>query len=470
MSRGQDESITVFLGDLSRDATKEEVEKTFSYYGKLRNVWLSRSPWGYGFIDFEDQRDAADAVKALDGKMICGSRVRVEFSHGRGRSNRGGRVRRRSGSRSPRTRKPFSPHDVCYECGDRGHYAYDCEIRLRRQRRMRSSSRSKSRSRSRSPRQTANGHSSRRDDKSRSRSESNRSSKDRERSYSRSRSRSRSRSDSPARSKERRSRSRTRSRSRSRVIDVNDDPNCAKCDGRAVCIRLLNKSGVSCVCLPGFALSSSTGRCILQEIPYNGICDSRYECFNGGYCSNVTSKCVCLSGYGGLMCELDINECAINDRICGSYSCTNLPGDYKCDCDFFHSGKQCQKISAVGLFVVIISSIAVVLIFIFLVLFAIRTFFTYRLSQRVSRERELQIQNPCLATLTTGGMRGDDLLSNGLSFIRPVGHRIYVPMETSFVNAMRYQANIDDDEKKQIESPPKYITNLDDSVININSN
>ncbi len=60
--------------------------------------------------------------------MICGSRVRVEFSHGRGRSNRGGserggggggggRSRRRSSSRSPRSRKPFSPHDVCYECG-----------------------------------------------------------------------------------------------------------------------------------------------------------------------------------------------------------------------------------------------------------------------------------------------------------------------------------------------------------------
>lgn len=50
-------------------------------------------------------------------RMICGSRVRVEFSHGRGRSNRSDRVRRRSGSRSPRSRKPFNPHDVCYECG-----------------------------------------------------------------------------------------------------------------------------------------------------------------------------------------------------------------------------------------------------------------------------------------------------------------------------------------------------------------
>jgi hypothetical protein len=88
------------------------------------------------------------------------------------------------------------------------------------------------------------------------------------------------------------------------------------------------------------------------------------------------------------------------------------------------------------------------------------------------RERELQLQNPCMATLTTGGMMGDDPLSNGPSFIRPIGHRIYVPMETSFVNATRFQAHMDDDEKKQISSspPPKYVTNLDDSVINMTSN
>jgi len=48
------------------------------------------------------------------------------------------------------------------------------------------------------------------------------------------------------------------------VITQADDPNCAKCDTRAVCIRLSNESGVSCVCLPGFALSPSTGHCVLQ--------------------------------------------------------------------------------------------------------------------------------------------------------------------------------------------------------------
>ncbi|CAF3775130.1 unnamed protein product [Rotaria magnacalcarata] len=238
------------------------------------------------------------------------------------------------------------------------------------------------------------------------------------------------------------------------VIGQADDPNCAQCGTGTVCIRLSNETGVSCVCLPGFARSSSTGRCVLQ-----------------GYCSNVTSKCVCLSGYGGLMCELDINECAANDRICGSFTCINLSGDYKCDCDFFHAGKRCQNISGIGLFVLIISLIVVILIIGFLVLFAIRTFLTYRLSKRVSREHELQLQNPCMATLTTGGMMGDDSLGNGLSFIRPIGHRIYVPMQTSFANATRMQASQDDEDKRRISlPPPKHdSSNFGQSMDNITS-
>ena len=60
-----------------------------------------------------------------------------------------------------------------------------------------------------------------------------------------------------------------------------------------------------------------------------------------------------------------------------------------------------------------------------------------------------------MATLTTGGMIGDDPLGNRSSFVRPMGHRIYVPMETSFVNAMRFQGELDDEEKKG-HGPPKY--------------
>lgn len=68
---------------------------------------------------------------------ICGSRVRVEHSTGKVRPKpwlRGGRPPRSGG------RRPFHPDDKCYECGGRGHYAYDC---TRRGRSHRSSKRSR---------------------------------------------------------------------------------------------------------------------------------------------------------------------------------------------------------------------------------------------------------------------------------------------------------------------------------------
>jgi RNA recognition motif-containing protein len=50
------------------DASKEDLESAFGYYGPLRSVWVARNPPGFAFIDFEDIRDAEDAVRNLDGK------------------------------------------------------------------------------------------------------------------------------------------------------------------------------------------------------------------------------------------------------------------------------------------------------------------------------------------------------------------------------------------------------------------
>nr|XP_034827183.1 serine/arginine-rich splicing factor 7-like isoform X2 [Maniola hyperantus] len=123
MSRHGD--CKVYVGDLGNNASKPELEDAFSYYGPLRNVWVARNPPGFAFVEFEDARDAEDAVRGLDGRTICGCRARVEMSNGsRGHGGRGP---------PPRSRLPPRPYDDrCYDCGGRGHYARDCSRRRRR--------------------------------------------------------------------------------------------------------------------------------------------------------------------------------------------------------------------------------------------------------------------------------------------------------------------------------------------------
>ena len=57
----------VYVGDLGYGCAKQELEEVFSKYGVLRNVWVARKPPGFAFVEFEDSRDAEDAVRALDG-------------------------------------------------------------------------------------------------------------------------------------------------------------------------------------------------------------------------------------------------------------------------------------------------------------------------------------------------------------------------------------------------------------------
>lgn len=55
----------VYVGDLGNNASKQELEDAFGYYGPLRNVWVARNPPGFAFVEFEDARDAEDAIRGL---------------------------------------------------------------------------------------------------------------------------------------------------------------------------------------------------------------------------------------------------------------------------------------------------------------------------------------------------------------------------------------------------------------------
>ncbi|ELU13011.1 hypothetical protein CAPTEDRAFT_223451 [Capitella teleta] len=141
----------IYVGDLPRDASERELERAFSYYGPLKNVWVARNPPGFAFIEYEDPRDADDAVRSLDGSTICGVRARVEHSTGKVRPKpwmrRGGPPGRGGGG-------SYGRHDDRPSYGGGGarrrrSYSRSRSRSYERRDKKRSYSRSRSRSRSR---------------------------------------------------------------------------------------------------------------------------------------------------------------------------------------------------------------------------------------------------------------------------------------------------------------------------------
>uniref|UniRef100_A0A803JRG4 Serine/arginine-rich-splicing factor 4 n=2 Tax=Xenopus tropicalis TaxID=8364 RepID=A0A803JRG4_XENTR len=67
----------VYIGRLSHRARERDVERFFKGFGKIVEVDLKN---GYGFVEFEDSRDAEDAVYEMNGRELCGERVIVEHA------------------------------------------------------------------------------------------------------------------------------------------------------------------------------------------------------------------------------------------------------------------------------------------------------------------------------------------------------------------------------------------------------
>ncbi|KAF4364463.1 hypothetical protein F8388_007040 [Cannabis sativa] len=83
-------SRTLYVGNLPGDIREREVEDLFYKYGRIAHIDLKVPPRppGYAFVEFEDARDAEDAIRGRDGYDFDGHRLRVELAHGgRGHSS-----------------------------------------------------------------------------------------------------------------------------------------------------------------------------------------------------------------------------------------------------------------------------------------------------------------------------------------------------------------------------------------------
>ncbi|XP_061638138.1 serine/arginine-rich splicing factor 1A isoform X2 [Phyllopteryx taeniolatus] len=81
----------IYVGNLPPDIRTKDVEEVFYKYGTIRDIDLKNRRGGppFAFIEFEDPRDAGDAVYGRDGYDYDGYRLRVEFPRS-GRGTRGG--------------------------------------------------------------------------------------------------------------------------------------------------------------------------------------------------------------------------------------------------------------------------------------------------------------------------------------------------------------------------------------------
>ncbi|XP_035285094.1 serine/arginine-rich splicing factor 10 [Anguilla rostrata] len=127
-------NTSLFIRNISDETRPEDMRREFGRYGPIVDVYIpvdfyTRRPRGFAYIQFEDVRDAEDALHNLDRKWVCGRQIEIQFAQGDRKTPNQMKGKER---RSPRS---FSRYDDYERDG----------------RRRRSRSRSYERRRSRSP-------------------------------------------------------------------------------------------------------------------------------------------------------------------------------------------------------------------------------------------------------------------------------------------------------------------------------
>lgn len=79
---------TLFIARLSYMTDEHKIKREMEQYGPVKNVALvydslTQKPRGYGFIEFEHERDMKTAYKHADGRKIDNRRVLVDVERGR---------------------------------------------------------------------------------------------------------------------------------------------------------------------------------------------------------------------------------------------------------------------------------------------------------------------------------------------------------------------------------------------------
>ena len=85
--------MNIYVGNLLREATEDDVRKAFEAFGQVSTVKIITDRYtgdsrGFGFVEMPDHQEAKSAISGLDGKDLRGRNLKV--NEARPREDRGG--------------------------------------------------------------------------------------------------------------------------------------------------------------------------------------------------------------------------------------------------------------------------------------------------------------------------------------------------------------------------------------------
>ncbi|KAI5675111.1 hypothetical protein M9H77_06061 [Catharanthus roseus] len=116
--RSRDAPTSLLVRNLRRDCRPEDLRRPFGQFGPVKDIYLPRDyytgePRGFGFVQYVEPADAAEAKYQMDGQVFQGRQLTVVFAEEnrkkpqemRSRERGGGRIyeRRRSPARYSRS-------------------------------------------------------------------------------------------------------------------------------------------------------------------------------------------------------------------------------------------------------------------------------------------------------------------------------------------------------------------------------
>ena len=97
--------MSVYIGNLSYDATEDDIKTVFADYGSVKRVQVPADrdtgrPRGFAFVEMDTEEEETAAIEALDGAEWMGRNLKVNKARPReDRRSGGGGTRRDRSSR-----------------------------------------------------------------------------------------------------------------------------------------------------------------------------------------------------------------------------------------------------------------------------------------------------------------------------------------------------------------------------------